>query len=257
MIMHLAAILSLLAVTQISALPYKNCMNHKHHNHAVIANKTGGMESMASTSVQDTTSVQDSTSVINSIYSSTTVTTSSDVVTTTSTESNKKVEPSTSEWTSTSATTTSEASTSKASSSSLEQTMIDMHNKARAEHNAGEVTWDAKLAEYAANAASSCVFEHTGGPYGENLAAGAGGDYNAASGFNAWYDEASEYDPQNPVYSHFTQVVWKGSTTIGCALHTCAGNTIFKGSDMDAEYLVCEYYPPGNVIGQFDTQVSA
>ncbi|KAF8851224.1 hypothetical protein BDZ45DRAFT_750888 [Acephala macrosclerotiorum] len=30
-------------------------------------------------------------------------------------------------------------------------------------------------------------------------------------------------------WGHFSQVVWKGSTTVGCASQYCAANTIFPG----------------------------
>ena len=32
--------------------------------------------------------------------------------------------------------------------------------------------WNETLAEFGEDVASGCVFEHSGGPYGENLAAG-------------------------------------------------------------------------------------
>lgn len=60
----------------------------------------------------------------------------------------------------------------------------------------------------------------------ENLAAGTG-DYTVTDGINAWTDEAKDYDPKNPTYSHFTQVVWKGTTDLGCALVTCPAGSIF------------------------------
>ena len=58
-----------------------------------------------------------------------------------------------------------------------------------------------------------------------------------------------EYDPSNPVPSHFTQVVWKASTQVGCAEAQCSG--IFAASFGLAKYFVCEYSPQGNVIGEF------
>jgi hypothetical protein len=32
-----------------------------------------------------------------------------------------------------------------------------------------------------------------------------------------------DYDPNNPQPSHFTQVVWKGSQQVGCAVQECSG----------------------------------
>lgn len=38
----------------------------------------------------------------------------------------------------------------------------------------------------------------------------------------------ADYDPINPVPSHFTQVVWKETTEVGCAVQRCNG--IFPAS---------------------------
>ena len=40
--------------------------------------------------------------------------------------------------------------------------------------------------------------------------------------------------------AHYTQIVWRGTTSLGCAL----------ASDAENDYLVCRYSPPGNVVGQ-------
>ena len=82
---------------------------------------------------------------------------------------------------------------------------------------------------------------------GENLAAGTG-NYGFADAMAGWMAEITQYDPSAPVASHFTQVVWKGTSQIGCAKAVCSG--IFPGFG-DANYFVCEYLDAGNVIGQF------
>jgi len=60
----------------------------------------------------------------------------------------------------------------------------------------------------------------------ENLAAGTG-NYTVTSGVKAWTDESKDYNPKNPKPSHFTQVVWKSSKKLGCAMVDCAPGSIF------------------------------
>jgi len=52
------------------------------------------------------------------------------------------------------------------------------------------------------------------------------------------------YDFTKPGYSsatgHFTQIVWKGTSKIGCAAATCADGTIFTGYRANSTYVVCE-----------------
>lgn len=40
--------------------------------------------------------------------------------------------------------------------------------------------------------------------------------------------------------AHYTQMIWRGTTRVGCALH--------KAGEWD--YLICRYAPAGNVVGQ-------
>jgi hypothetical protein len=114
----------------------------------------------------------------------------------------------------------------------------------RAQHGAAPLTWSDELASKAQQWANGCVFEHSGGtlgPFGgtiswclvpvyfnqsrfaENLAAGTGSSYDIAAAVKSWTDEVckcrntirqiiclssktAQYDPNNPVPSHFTQV---------------------------------------------------
>ncbi|KAK7441982.1 hypothetical protein VKT23_016260 [Stygiomarasmius scandens] len=133
---------------------------------------------------------------------------------------------------------------------------LQIHNDLRTQHGADPLSWNDTLADAAQTWANNCVWEHSGGevgPYGENLAAGYGGGYDIAKALDSWSSEASEYDPSNPQYSHFTQMVWKGTHQLGCAVQTCS--RFLDGHD--ALFYVCEYFPAGNVIGQFDENVEA
>ena len=72
-----------------------------------------------------------------------------------------------------------------------------------------------------------------------------------------WYDEVSKYDYNQPGFSsttgHFTQVVWKNSTTLGCGV--AQGVKTLDGIAYNAFYVVCQYAPAGNVQGQFHNNV--
>ncbi|KAL5495451.1 hypothetical protein ACEPAI_914 [Sanghuangporus weigelae] len=128
---------------------------------------------------------------------------------------------------------------------------LSSHNSIRAQHGASPLFWNNTLAAAAQKWSDGCVFQHSGGsvgPFGENLAAGTGDAYGITSAVTSWTNEVSEYNPSNPSASHFTQVVWKGSTQLGCAETTCGGGTIFSDS---SKFFVCEYFPQGNIIGAF------
>jgi hypothetical protein len=86
-----------------------------------------------------------------------------------------------------------------------------------------------------------------GGSYGENLAQGYASPTLAIDG---WANEESEYDYEKRKFStgagHFTQLVWKNTTAVGCGAADC---------DEKGWLLVCEYNPMGNVIGAFGGNV--
>lgn len=44
-------------------------------------------------------------------------------------------------------------------------------------------------------------------------------------------------------WGHYTQVIWKDSTEIGCAVQWCPKGTMV--GDMDSWYMVCNYHPVG------------
>ncbi|KAI8955660.1 CAP domain-containing protein [Xylaria longipes] len=131
--------------------------------------------------------------------------------------------------------------------------ILNSTNFYRGEHNASAVVWNETLESFASDYLGSdavgddCEFAHSGGPYGENLALGYP---NATASVEGWGNERGEYDYDKPGFSeetgHFTQLVWKNTTDVGCGRKLCGE----KGW-----YLVCEYWPRGNVIGAFKDEV--
>ncbi|KAG6883426.1 hypothetical protein C0992_008750, partial [Termitomyces sp. T32_za158] len=132
----------------------------------------------------------------------------------------------------TAAPTTTAASPGGGSSSGSDiNAYLSAHNTVRAQHGAAPLAWSDNLASKAQTWANGCVFKHSGGSlgrFGENLAAGTGSSYGIQTAIKAWTDEVSEYDPSHPTFSHFTQVVWKSTTQVGCAVQLCDG--IFSSS---------------------------
>jgi hypothetical protein len=90
-----------------------------------------------------------------------------------------------------------------------------------------------------------------------------------------WGDEREDYDFSalsrgawdgwSTETGHFTQVVWKATTDVGCAARDCMGGDgdgnesqgDKGGSPMRGWLLACEYWPRGNVIGRFAEEVQA
>ncbi|CAN5305464.1 hypothetical protein BH10PSE14_BH10PSE14_36390 [soil metagenome] len=141
----------------------------------------------------------------------------------------------------------------------LRATMLRGHNAARAAIGIGPLAWDDRLAAdaagYAATLARENRFEHAAQPQGpgregENLWMGTRGAYGFDEMLGHWVEERRYYRPApTPDFSttgrwgdvaHYTQMVWRGSTTVGCAM----------ASNRDNDYLVCRYAPAGNVVGQ-------
>ncbi|RSL49318.1 hypothetical protein CDV31_007695 [Fusarium ambrosium] len=153
--------------------------------------------------------------------------------------------------------------------------MLNYHNIHRANHSAPDLVWDETLAGYAENTANGCVFEHDmtqgNGGYGQNLASwGATGDIDdmqkksAAGGItNQWYNSEmgnwAYYGQENPpdgmdiqLYGHFTQVVWKDTTKVGCATVKCPAGSVLQ---YPSWYTVCNYKSQGNFGGRYGDNV--
>ncbi|GAA5802091.1 hypothetical protein HPULCUR_007551 [Helicostylum pulchrum] len=132
----------------------------------------------------------------------------------------------------------------------VKSSALTNHNKYRSKHHVAGVRWNQKLANHAKKVSKSCVWGH-------NVLKGTG--QNIAYGYpsmksviDAWYNEVSDYNYNSGssfggVTGHFTQVVWKGTTEIGCAATYC--------DNLGGFYYVCDYNPPGNYYGEYTANV--
>lgn len=129
------------------------------------------------------------------------------------------------------------------------------HNKARAELGLPALVWTPALAQYAQAWANKlqqrgCDLQHRPSrgadaqKYGENLYWSSGMKSTPNGVVGEWVAERKDFDIKTNrcrgVCGHYTQVVWRKSTRVGCAMATCG----------EAEVWVCNYDPPGNYVGE-------
>lgn len=148
------------------------------------------------------------------------------------------------------------AAPQQAAGGDISGTLTQVHNQYRASHCASPVTWSAQIAQNAQNwaqqlQASNCAMQHSQmvGAMSENLAGVSNSNPDLANAVKRWYDEINLYDWSNPQRAnndmayyqkvgHFMNVVWKGTTQIGCALALCPGRSQWG-------VLVCQYNRTG------------
>ena len=131
---------------------------------------------------------------------------------------------------------------------SISQAMLDAHNAIRARVGVPPLVWSDQLAEVAQDWANHLIA--TGGlshrpnnRYGENIYTISGGTATPYEVADLWAKEAREYDIRgntcSGVCGHYTQLVWSKTRAVGCAVADAPRREVW----------VCNYDPPGNVIG--------
>ncbi|WP_120716560.1 CAP domain-containing protein [Tsuneonella amylolytica] len=141
----------------------------------------------------------------------------------------------------------------------MEQRILEAHNSERQKLGVAPLSWDDGLAReaqtWADHLSSSGQFEHSpneaGKPLqGENLWGGTPSSFTPEQMVGLWISEKRNFTPGvfphnsvtgNPAdVSHYTQIVWQTTDSVGCALSALGRE----------EILVCRYAQPGNVVGQ-------
>lgn len=151
--------------------------------------------------------------------------------------------------------------------------ILMLHNKLRGQvyppaSNMEHMTWDDELERSAAAWAQECIWEH--GPtsllvsIGQNLAVHWGRYRSPGFHVQSWYDEVKDYTYPSPdeckpwcpercsgaMCTHYTQIVWATTNKVGCAVNTCQRMNVWGEVWENAVYLVCNYSPKGNWIGE-------
>lgn len=126
------------------------------------------------------------------------------------------------------------------------------HNKVRADVGVGPMTWSNELAAYAQQwaeqlAISGCRMKHRSpNAYGENLFQGTFAAFTAVDAAKAWETEKKDYrggvltEANWAPAGHYTQMVWRQTTQLGCGQAICSNTLI----------VACNYHPGGNVLGR-------
>ena len=137
----------------------------------------------------------------------------------------------------------------------MSQEIVAAHNNYRAEVTSPPLQWSDALAQsaqqWADHLASIQQMQHSGQDgVGENLFMGTTRAFSFTQMVGSWGDEKANFTPGTfsdvsttgnwMDVGHYTQVVWRNTTDVGCAL----------ASDGQNDYLVCQYSPPGNMQGE-------
>ncbi|MFQ6661785.1 hypothetical protein Gotur_029818 [Gossypium turneri] len=145
---------------------------------------------------------------------------------------------------------------SSAIEGSLPQDYLNIHNMARVTLGVQPITWDnvveMSVKNYANKRISDCELMPSKGPYGENLT-GSKDDFSVSDAVIMWINEKRNYNLKSSAYnsshicSHYTKVIWHNLVRLGC---------VKVRYNNRGTFIVCNYYPPGNIVGKLSIDVN-
>jgi pathogenesis-related protein 1 len=117
--------------------------------------------------------------------------------------------------------------------------------------------WNTTIAQTAQAYANQCIWQHSGTPgLGENLYAAAPWAAAQTAAATSWAGESTDYNyaantcAGGQQCGHYTQMVWRSSSQLGCGIRDCSTGSPFGSQYPNWTIVVCNYSPPGNYIGQ-------
>lgn len=136
-------------------------------------------------------------------------------------------------------------------------TILQAHNQERVLVGVHPLAWNGNLSygssSWAKYLARIHRLQHSNAGYGENLWMGTKGRFSDQQKVGSWLSEKRNFIPGVPFSNaasrtghwqdigHYTQMIWYGTTSIGCGM----------ASDASSDYLVCRYSPQGNILGRY------
>lgn len=147
--------------------------------------------------------------------------------------------------------------TKKEEFTQFELEALEAHNKYRAKHHSPPLKLNKDLCriakEYAekllqANAVNYSFGKYKGNDMGENIFTCQGTEATGEMATNDWYNEIKSHNFKKDFQKdtgHFTQIIWKDTKEVGFGVAN-RGNIY---------YVVANYYPPGNFLGQYNKNV--
>ncbi|OON20636.1 SCP-like protein [Opisthorchis viverrini] len=146
------------------------------------------------------------------------------------------------------------------------------HNVYRKRHGAADLQLDPEISHMAQDWAEQLVnrahlsnsgFTYQGVRLGENVLcrwSNTTATVSAQDVVDHWYQESSKYNFNSEPKSiqgigGFTQMVWSGSQRIGVGIASQPKKDFYNQPSQSKVIVVCFYYPPGNVTGQFRANV--
>lgn len=128
--------------------------------------------------------------------------------------------------------------------------IVNRHNYWRSKVGVRPLKWSSRLSLRAKKWANhlrseNCRVYHSSGKYGENIYWSIRMKNTPESVVDEWADEIQYFDAKTGKCKggecgHYTQIIWKNTTKVGCAVVQCG----------EKEIWVCEYSPAGNWVGQ-------
>lgn len=152
----------------------------------------------------------------------------------------------------------------------LATAVLSLHNAARASASPAPspplpaLAWSEAAASAAQAWANGCAWKHDPSlgalHMGQNIyAVGSTSPAVAATPADvvgSWVGEAVNYHldtntcDAGKVCGHYTAVVWRSTTGVGCGHRVCTTSSPFGARFPYWDYWVCNYVPPGNWVGQ-------